>query len=68
MSLNEHTLFASPENWKDIENWIEAHNAADRVHLYTVVYMFNNLIVNTAVKHKAIKLGAFTFKAFDSFS
>jgi hypothetical protein len=39
-------LFANPDNWKVIENWIERHDNMSKVHLYTLQGMLLNYIAD----------------------
>ena len=43
MKIKENGMFASPESFKVIEDWIEAHPSTDRAHLYTAAMMAWNL-------------------------
>lgn len=43
--LESHGLFHTPASAKELENWIERHNAEDRIHLYTAAGMAWNLAV-----------------------
>lgn len=43
--LKSQELFACPDNWSQIEAWVEKHPPGDRVHLYTAIFMTINLIV-----------------------
>ena len=38
-------MFHTPESWKEVADWIEAHPREDRVHLYTAAGMTWNLAV-----------------------
>jgi hypothetical protein len=36
-------LFHTPENMESLQNWIELHNGADKIHIYTAAMMAWNL-------------------------
>ena len=38
-TLTPHGLFNTPDSFKDIESWINAHNKEDRIHLWTAAMM-----------------------------
>lgn len=44
IKLTQCNLFTTPSSFKDIEKWIELHPPEEKVHLYTVAYMVNNLL------------------------
>lgn len=41
--LEPWSFFHTPENWNEIEQWIDAHPKQDRIHLYTAAVMAWNL-------------------------
>ena len=40
--LKRYGLFTTPDNWKQVEDWIEAHDPESRIHLYTAAFMALN--------------------------
>ena len=44
VSIKEHGLFNTPENFEELEAWIELHAPEDKMHLWTAMYMYNNLL------------------------
>ena len=43
MQISEHNLFRTPDNFKELEDWIERHTPEERIHLYTAAFMAWNL-------------------------
>ena len=43
--LKEQSLFYTPKDAEYLKNWVEKHNASEKVHLYTALGMLQNLIV-----------------------
>lgn len=42
-TFKPHGLFTTPNRGQDIHDWIEMHNQANKIHLYTVWGMTHNL-------------------------
>ena len=41
--LTPNNMFHTPDSWKEVVDWIEAHPREDRIHLYTAAVMAWNL-------------------------
>ena len=55
-TLTPSPMFHTPDEWKEVVDWIEAHPPEDRIHLWTAAGMTWNLaasIVNTGVTEDA---------------
>lgn len=46
MQLAKNEMFHTPEEIEYVWDWIERHNGAEKIHLYTAVMMFNNWIAD----------------------
>ena len=44
--MHKHGLFATPESWEDLENWILRHSKDQRVSLYTAAHMARNYTID----------------------
>ena len=49
VTLKEQTLFATPNSFKSIEDWIMRHNGDEQIHLWTAAMMLHNLMVKVLV-------------------
>ena len=43
MKIKPVDMFATPNSWKEVEEWIERHMPEERAHLYTAAIMTWNL-------------------------
>ena len=53
MTIQPHGLFNTPESFEVIEEWINAHPAEDRIHLWTAAMMTWNYAAKLIEEAKA---------------
>ena len=50
MNIKENTFFRTPDDIKEIEGWIQAHNVNERANLYVVMMMTWNYLAKESAK------------------
>jgi len=46
MNIKEETMFRTPDNVEEIQNWIELHNTDEKAHLYVAMMMTWNYLAS----------------------
>lgn len=53
ITLQPVHMFRTPENWAEIQDWINRHAPEDRAHLYTAAIMAWNLAAKLVAEAQA---------------